>query len=50
MNVLMVPSSSLDVVSNSEHLMCDGFSLGKTICFGSLEFIVDCCGCLTVSP
>jgi hypothetical protein len=45
----MVPSSALTIVANGEHLSCDVFSLSKTICFGSLEFITDCFGGLSLS-
>jgi hypothetical protein len=37
--VLMVPSSVLTVAADGDHLTCGGFSLGKTICLGSFEFI-----------
>jgi hypothetical protein len=29
----MVPSSALAIAAGGEHLPCDGFSLGETICF-----------------
>jgi hypothetical protein len=46
----MVPSLVLAVTASSEHLSCDSFSLGKTIGFGSLEFIADLFGGLSFSP
>jgi hypothetical protein len=36
LDILMVPSSALIIAIGSEHLLCDGFSLGKTILFLSL--------------
>jgi hypothetical protein len=39
MNVSMVHSLKLAIVANDEHQACDGFTLGETIRFGSLEFI-----------
>jgi hypothetical protein len=38
----MVPSSTITVAAGGECLSRDGVSLGKTIHFGSLEFIDDC--------
>jgi hypothetical protein len=35
----MVPSSAITIAAYSECLSCDGFSLGETIRFGSIEFI-----------
>jgi hypothetical protein len=46
----MVHSSALAVSNDVERLMCAGFSLGETICFGSLEFIINCFGGLSLSP
>jgi hypothetical protein len=37
----MVHSSVLTVSTDGERLTCNGFSLGETICFRSLEFIAD---------
>jgi hypothetical protein len=50
LNVLMVHSSTLTVTVDGEHLTCSGFSLGETIRFGTLEFIPDSFGSLTLSP
>jgi hypothetical protein len=46
----MVPSSALIIFADGERLTCGGFSLGETVLFGSLEFIVDCFGGLSLSP
>jgi hypothetical protein len=46
----MVHSSTLTITTNGEHLTYGGFSLGETICFRSLEFIVICFGSLSLSP
>jgi hypothetical protein len=46
----MVPSSALVVAVGGERLSCGGFSLSKTIFFGSLEFIIDRFGSLSLSP
>jgi hypothetical protein len=43
-------SSTLIVATDGECLTCGGFSVGQTIHFGSLEFIVDCFGGLRLSP
>jgi hypothetical protein len=45
----MIPSSVLAVVADGECLSCGGFSLSETIRFGSLEFIIDCFGDLSLS-
>jgi hypothetical protein len=41
LDVPMVPSPSIAVAADDDHLMCGGFFLGETITFGSLEFIAD---------
>jgi hypothetical protein len=41
LDIPMVPSSTLVVAADGEHLSHDVFSLGKTIHLGSLEFIAD---------
>jgi hypothetical protein len=46
----MVPSSMITVAVDCECLSHDGFSLGETIHFGSLEFIANCFGGLSLSP
>jgi hypothetical protein len=46
----MVHSSALTVATDGEHLTCNCFSLSKTILFGSIEFIVDCFGGLSLFP
>jgi hypothetical protein len=48
--VPMVPSASIVVAADGEHLMCGGFSLGKTIHLGNFEFITDYFGSLSLSP
>jgi hypothetical protein len=45
----MVHSSTLVVTTDSERLTCSGFSLSKIVRFGSLEFIADCFGILSLS-
>jgi hypothetical protein len=46
----MVPSLALAITADGECLSCGGFSLGKTIRFGSPEFIVDRFNGLSLSP
>jgi hypothetical protein len=50
MDVPMVHSLTLAITIDGEHLTCGGFSLGETVRFGSLEFIADCFGGLSLSP
>jgi hypothetical protein len=50
LDVLMVPSSTFVVAADGECLMCGEFSLGETVHFGSLEFIDDYFGGLSLSP
>jgi hypothetical protein len=38
------------ICTDSERLLCGGFSLGETIPIGSLDFIVDYFGGLSLSP
>jgi hypothetical protein len=46
----MIHSSMLVIATDRECLTCIGFSLSETVHFGSLEFIIDCFGCLSLSP
>jgi hypothetical protein len=46
----VVHSSVLPIATDNECLTGGGFSLDKTVHFGSLEFIVDCFGSLSLSP
>jgi hypothetical protein len=46
----MVPSSAITISADGECLSRDGFSLGETIHFGSLEFIVDYFSVLSLPP
>jgi hypothetical protein len=46
----MVPSSALTVSVDGEHLMCDDFSLSKTVHLGIFEFIVDYFSGMSLSP
>jgi hypothetical protein len=39
LNILMVPSSTIIITTDSECLTCGGFSLRETIHHGSIEFI-----------
>jgi hypothetical protein len=54
LDVLMIHSSTLVVTTDNwrtkKRLTCGGFSLNETIRFGSLKFITDCFGGLTISP
>jgi hypothetical protein len=50
LDVLMVPLSMLVVATGGERLLCGGFTLGETICFGCLEFITNRFGGLSLSP
>jgi hypothetical protein len=50
LDVLMVPSLVLIVITSCERLSSDVFSLSQTIHFGSLEFIIDRFGGLSLSP
>jgi hypothetical protein len=45
----MVHSSMLIITADEECLTCGGFSLGETIHFGSLEFITNYFGSLSLS-
>jgi hypothetical protein len=46
----MVPSSSITLAIDSDHLMCGGFSLSETVCLVIFEFIADYFGGLSLSP
>jgi hypothetical protein len=50
LDVSMVPSSTLTIATNDEHLMCDGFSLDEIVSLGSFEFIADYFDDLSLSP
>jgi hypothetical protein len=50
LDVPMVHSSALTISADGERLSCGGFSLSETIHFGSLLFIVDYFGRLSLSP
>jgi hypothetical protein len=50
LDVRMVPSSALIIATDGERLPCGGFSLNETIRFGSLKFITNCFGGLSLSP
>jgi hypothetical protein len=50
LHVTIVHPSMLTIGTDIEHLTCSGFSLGKTVCFGSLVFITDCFGSQSLSP
>jgi hypothetical protein len=49
LNVSMVHSSTLIVTTDCERLTYGGLSHGKTVHFGSLEFITDCFSSLSLS-
>jgi hypothetical protein len=46
----MVHSSTLAVATDGERLTSGNFSLSETVPFGSLDFITDCFGDLSLSP
>jgi hypothetical protein len=48
--VLVVPSSSIIVVTDGECLAYGGFSLGKPVHLGNFEFIANYFGSLSLSP
>jgi hypothetical protein len=50
LDVPMVHSSPLAVSTDSERLTCGGFTVSETVRFGSIEFIADCLGSLSLSP
>jgi hypothetical protein len=50
LDISMVHSSVLIVSANGERLSCSGFSLDETVRFGSLEFITNSFGGLSLSP
>jgi hypothetical protein len=50
LNVLMVHSPKPTIVTDGHHQTDIAFAPGKTIRLGSLEFIADCFGRLSLSP
>jgi hypothetical protein len=50
LDVPMVPSSTIAVATDSEHLTCGGFSLGKIVHLGKFKFIADYFGGLSLFP
>jgi hypothetical protein len=48
--ISMVPSSAFITATGGERSPCEGFSLGETICFRSIEFIAYHFGGLSLSP
>jgi hypothetical protein len=46
----MVPSSTITVAVNGEHLTCGGFSISKPVFLGNFEFITDYFGSVSLSP
>jgi hypothetical protein len=49
LDVSMVHSPKLAVITDGEHLTSVSFTHGESICFGSLEFIADYFGNLSLS-
>jgi hypothetical protein len=47
---MIVPSSAFVPITEGECSPSDVFLLGKTICFGSLEFVADRFSGLSLSP
>jgi hypothetical protein len=50
LNILMVHTSMLAVITDGKCLTYGGLSLGETVCFRSLKFIADYFGSLSLSP
>jgi hypothetical protein len=50
LNILMVQSPKLTFIANDNNLTDVGFTLGETICFGSLEFTLNHFDNLSLSP
>jgi hypothetical protein len=50
LDILMVPSSSITITANCEHLACSGFSISEPIHLGNFEFIAIYFGGLSLSP
>jgi hypothetical protein len=46
----MVPSSSIIITADGEHLTCGGFSLDEIVSLGNFKFITDHFGGLSLSP
>jgi hypothetical protein len=50
LDILMVPSSVIIAATDSECLMCGGFSLSETIHLGNFKFITDYFSGVSLSP
>jgi hypothetical protein len=50
LDVLMVTTFAHVISTTGERLICGGFSFGEMVPFGSLEFIANCFGGLSLSP
>jgi hypothetical protein len=50
LDVLMVPSTMINVTANGEHLTCGGFSLNEPVRLRNFQFITDYFDDLSLSP